>query len=220
MSNFCSECGSSLTKKSKFCSSCGASVISETPNSENIDIDYDLYGFLAVFPEDNYNSKNLTDQFEGAASNLLLEKVEAGDAESMLRLSLGLSLYEGYTGEAVKAAKSALNHAKKNKIKLDRYWFAYGRALQEDEQFDEAMDAYEKSINLGFGAAAVYMGQLSLSVNANLRNAIKYWKIGATKLNSKQCVSEMKRLEIDPGVYQAAVELEDGSYDVITIIDK
>lgn len=220
MSNFCSECGSSLTNKSKFCSSCGTAVMHEMSKGDNEEFDYDLYGFLAVFPEDNYTSKNLTDQFEGPSSNLLLEKVEAGDAESMLRLSLGLSLYDGYTGEAVKAAKSALNHAKKNKMKLDRYWFAYGRALQEDEQFDEAIDAYEKSFNLGFGAAAVYLGHLSLSVNANLRSAIKYWKIGANKLNSKQCVSEMKRLEIDPGVYQASVELEDGSYDFITVIDK
>jgi hypothetical protein len=179
-----------------------------------------MWSYQRIFPDNSMNLDQLSEFYEGDAGDELFEQIDNGHHESMLRMALILCMYEDEVFNAIELAEEATKGAQKEKINLGKFWFTYGVTLQWNEQFPEAMKAFGESLNAGFGAASLPLGQLTLINDANLKLAIAIWKSGVSEYGIHECEIELKKLEIDPGIYRAAVTLRDGTVDIITVLEK
>lgn len=151
--------------------------------------------------------------------DILLDLAEGGNAEALLMLSVIYCTQNGNYLTAHTVAKRALEEAKKNNSKLGRFLFGYGFALEQIEDFDSAVDAYEEALDLGFGAAAFNFGRIMMAQNLDLSSAIRVWKIGRDQYKDYVCKEMIEDLETSPGVYQATIPGPDGTSEMLIASD-
>ena len=217
---FCTECGKSLPGSPKFCSSCGAKILLEG-DSNLVAEEWSpfVHAYNAVFQENVTSIDQITD-YGTTHEQEILSAAHNNDSEALLRLTLIHCCFENNFAESPVTGELAMSAARASGKDLGRYWFAYGFALQQVERFDEAIDAFTESLECNFGEAALNLGQLTLSHNADLANAVKYWRLGRDNFKSFECDAALKEAETDDEVYSATVQLKDGSYDVIMYSDR
>ena len=217
---FCTECGKSLSGTPKFCSSCGAKILLEG-NSNSITKEWNpfVHAYNAVFQENVTSIDEITD-YGTTHEKEILSAAHVNDSEALLRLTLTYCCFENNFTESPATGELAMKAARASGKDLGRYWFAYGFALQQVERFDEAVDAFTESLECNFGEATLYLGRLTLFHNADLANAVKYWRLGRDKFKSLECDAALKEVETGDEVYSATVQLKDGSYDVIMYSDR
>jgi hypothetical protein len=200
-----------------------------------------VHAYETVFGERFSSLDELTDFNERHMAEIVAG-ANRREPESLLRATLGSCLYKKESFRAPEIGQVALEVAKEAGLDLGRYWYAYGFGLQTqaasdvavDERYwfaygfgfenfaraEETLQAFDRSLQLGFGEAAFHVGQIRLLANADLRNAIATWRTGRDQFGSSTCSDALKELETDPGSYSAVVRLADGTYDVIMIADR
>lgn len=190
-------------------------------SKKNIPYDnYLLWTYQQVFPDNTLDLEGISEYYEGDAGDELFDLEEAGDPEAGLRMAFLLCQYDDDAANAPAYADTALAAAKKQGLDLGRYWFTLGAVFQWNENFEAAKYSFEKSFECDFGPAALPYGELVLVEDANLKSAIKIWKSGFNDFGLKECALELKKREVDPGVYKAVINLKDGTTDVIIVTDK
>lgn len=224
---FCTNCGSQLSDGQKFCGSCGtklgsAPIAAATPdtshpNSGNHFSHY-AHAFNALFGTRFYKIDHVTEYGEEHGVELL-NKAATGDPESLLTISVIYSASGSQYLDAHPVAKNALDNAQKAGLDLGRYWFGYGYALEQADMFDDAIDAHETALDLGFGPAAFNFGRLMVNHNLDLSSAVRIWKIGRDKFNDYICKEMLTDSEVSPGVYQTTVPNGDGTSEVLIASD-
>jgi len=221
---FCTECGQSLEESQKFCGSCGSKVnkvVANLHEDRESDDDFDHYAhaFNSIFGTKLRSIDEISDHGRRFEEEIL-KKASSGDPESLLKVAIIYCTEEENFENAPDVAKDALGRAEKKDLDLGKFWFGYGFALEQVEMFDEAFDAHEKSLSLDFAEAAFNLGRIHLIQNLDLRSAIRIWKIGRDTFNSHVCTEMISDLEVEDGVYSAAVPQDDGTTEWITISDK
>lgn len=218
---YCTECGSKVTSSSKFCAGCGNRVGQSAPQKQEEGIWNPLFhAYTSVFPDNKMTFEQISDYYSGGAGNDLAARATSGDPEAILRLTLVNCFFELNYKDSPASGELALSRAKEAGHDLGRYWFAYGFALKENERFDDAFNAFEKSLEESFAEAALLLGQMSLHNWGNLKDAVKYWRLGRDTYRSFDCQEALREAETDPGVYSAKVQVADGSYQVIIYSDR
>lgn len=181
---------------------------------------YLLWTYQQVFPDNILDLEGISDYYEGEAGDELFDLVDSGDPESGMRLAFLLCQYDDDSIKAPAIADTALTSAKKSKLDLGRYWFTLGAAFHWNENFEAAKFSFEKSFECDFGPAALPLGELVLIEDANLKSAVRIWKSGVKDFGIKECEVELKKREVEPGVYKAVVKLKDGTSDIIVVMDR
>lgn len=224
---FCTECGGSLSSGQKFCGACGTKVSTSGLTNANSYEDNpnrgDNFSHYAHALNAIIGTKfNTIDQvLDYGQSHLpeLSQRMEAGDSEARLILAvIACADGDSYT-EAYKLAKKALDAAISSGLDAGRYWFGYGYALEQIESFDDALEAHEKAVQLGFGAAAFNLGRIIMNYNLDLVSAVRIWKVGRDKFNDYICKEMLEDSETSPGVYRAQVTNPDGSVEILMASD-
>ena len=217
---FCSECGSRLEPVAKFCPSCGTQ---RSPNIDKVEEQQEWNPFVHAYVSVFGGAFKTTDDLLLAFSRdeqAVMAAAEDGDPEALLRVSLIMFCYSEHFTNAVTVCKQALDAAMSAGIELARYLFVYGFILEETNHLDEAFDVLSQALKLGFGEAALNLGQLALARDEDLRSAFNYWRIGFDQYGSRECEAALKDVELEPGVYSVTLQQPDGSHNVITISDR
>lgn len=149
----------------------------------------------------------------------LLEKTGSGQPLALLTAAMIYCTEEDQYKSAFSVAKRALDKAEKLGLDLGPYWFGYGFALEQVEEFDEAIDAHETALSLGFGPAAFNFGRLQMAHNLDLSAAVRTWKLGRDKFSDYVCREMLNDLETSPGVYSATIPNSDGSSEILIASD-
>jgi tetratricopeptide (TPR) repeat protein len=149
----------------------------------------------------------------------LMERANSGEPLALLTKAMIYCTAEDQYKSAFSVAKRALDKAEKSGIDLGPYWFGYGFALEQVEEFDSAIDAHETALSLGFGAAAFNFGRLQMAHNLDLSAAVRTWKLGRDKYSDYVCREMLNNLETSPGVYSATIPNPDGSSEILMASD-
>jgi tetratricopeptide (TPR) repeat protein len=142
------------------------------------------------------------------------------DPEALAISSIIYCTDESAYKEAHNLAKRALDSAENKGFPLGPYYFAYGFALEQINEFDDALDNHGEALALGFGPAAFNVGRLLMTQNLDLGGAVRAWKQGRDQYKDYVCREMLSDLEISPGIYQATVPTEDGSSEILMVSDK
>ena len=149
----------------------------------------------------------------------LLKGAGLGEPQALLTSAVIYCTEDGQYKSAFTVAKRALDNAEKAGLDLGPYWFGYGFALEQVEEFDDAINAHETALSLGLGAAAFNFGRLQMAHNLNLTGAVRTWKIGRDKYRDYVCKEMLEDLETSPGVYSANIPNPDGSSEILIASD-
>lgn len=158
------------------------------------------------------------EDFERRLGSGLNERAQTGDAEALLEKAVARGLYQDDSGETLSMARAALGAAKGSGAELGRFNYALGLALEREEKWDEAATAYSEALNSGFGHSALNLGLLHME-DSQFGSAVRAWIRGRDEYADADCVAQLKQLETSPGVYEAEIELEDGSIDVVAFTE-
>lgn len=191
----------------------------DTSNPNRGDL-FSHYGhaFNALFGTQFFEVKQIA-QYSKEHGQELMKKAGAGDPEAMLTVAMIYCTEGDNYSKAHSLAKSALTKAESLGLSLGRFYFGYGFALEQIEDFDSAVDAHEEALDLGFGAAAFNFGRIMMVNNLDLGTAIRVWKIGRDHYKDYVCKEMIEDLETSPGVYQATVQGADGSAEILIASD-
>jgi tetratricopeptide (TPR) repeat protein len=159
-------------------------------------------------------------EFAGENIEELKRDARQEDPEALAISSVIYCTDESAYKEAHNLAKRALDSAEKKGFPLGPYYFAYGFALEQVNEFYDALDMHEEALALGFGAAAFNLGRLLMIHNLDLGGAVRTWKQGRDIHKDYVCREMLSDLEISPGIYQATVTTEDGSTEILMVSDK
>jgi tetratricopeptide (TPR) repeat protein len=149
----------------------------------------------------------------------LLKSTGLGDPQALLTVAIIYCTQEREYSSAFSVAKSALDKAKAAGFDLGPYWFGYGFALEQVEEFDQAIHAHETALELGFGAAAFNYGRLMMAHSLDLGSAVRVWKIGRDRYFDYVCKEMLDDLQTSPGVYTATIPNPDGSSEILMASD-
>jgi tetratricopeptide (TPR) repeat protein len=149
----------------------------------------------------------------------LLKNAGLGDPQALLTVATIYCTQEKEYSSAFSVAKSALDKAKAAGLDLGPYWFGYGFALEQVEEFDQAIHAHETALELDFGAAAFNYGRLVMAHSLDLTSAVRIWKIGRDQYSDYVCKEMLEDLETSPGVYRATIPNPDGSSEILMASD-
>ena len=149
----------------------------------------------------------------------LLKGAGLGDPQALLTVATIYCTQEKEFSSAFSVAKSALDKAKAAGFDLGPYWFGYGFALEQVEEFDQAIHAHETALELGFGIAAFNYGRLMMAHSLDLTSAVRIWKIGRDQYSDYVCKEMLDDLETSPGVYSATIPNPDGSSEILMTSD-
>jgi tetratricopeptide (TPR) repeat protein len=149
----------------------------------------------------------------------LLKSAGLGDPQALLTVATIYCTQEKEYSSAFSVAKSALDKAKAAGLDLGPYWFGYGFALEQVEEFDQAIHAHETALELDFGAAAFNYGRLMMAHSLDLGSAIRIWKIGRDRYLDYVCKEMLDDLQTSPGVYTATIPNPDGSSEILMASD-
>jgi tetratricopeptide (TPR) repeat protein len=149
----------------------------------------------------------------------LLKSAGLGDPQALLTVATIYCTQAKEYSSAFSVAKSALDKAKAAGFDLGPYWFGYGFALEQVEEFDQAIHAHETALELGFGAAAFNYGRLMMAHSLDLGSAVRIWKIGRDQYCEYVCKEMLDDLQTSPGVYTATIPNPDGSSEILMASD-
>jgi tetratricopeptide (TPR) repeat protein len=149
----------------------------------------------------------------------LLKNAGLGDPQAQLTVAMIHCTQQGEYSSAFSVAKGALDRAKAAGLDLGSYWFGYGFALEQIEEFDQAIDAHETALELGFGAAAFNYGRIMMAHSLDLTSAVRIWKIGRDQYGDYVCKEMLDDLQTSPGVYTATIPNPDGSSEILIASD-
>ena len=215
---FCSQCGAKQTANAKFCSSCGFKLEGVDSFEAIENFDHRAYAYNVVFGT-NFQSTEDLSNYAIANQEQINKNANAKDPEALLKLALLLTTFEDNFRNAPEVAKSAIELAKKGRTPLDKYFFALGVTQREIRDIAACANSFEKSLELNYAPAALFLGLLGIEFQNNLRSAVYYFKLGIERFNDPWCSHNLKSLESEPGVYTCAFPLEDGSLDIVSISD-
>lgn len=222
---FCTNCGGSLGNSQNFCGSCGSKVgapVAQTSSSSNSVDGFSHYAhaFNSIFLTKFESVGDIQSFFQGQKGEELLDKANSGNPYATLMVAMIYCTEENNYGKAYQVAELAMTRAKESKQDLGQYWFGYGFALEQVERFEDALEAHENALELGFGEAAFNLGRVLLTQNADLPNAIKSWKVGRDKFGSRTCAEMLEDLETESGVYSASIQMPDGRTEILYYSDR
>lgn len=222
---FCTNCGNSITTTQKFCGSCGTKLTQvDSPStvqaSEPKPFSHYAYIFNSLF-KTNFSSLNEVTNFAKNNSEEILRKANEHDPESLLMWSIVKCTEEENYLEGHKIAKLSLDVAEKMGLNLSKFLFGYGFALSEAQLFEEAADALEKSLEIGYGGdAAAYLGRVMLTGFEDLGNAVKFWKIGRDKYGNSVCKDFLDEAAAGDGSYRWSFDRDDGTVEFVMYSDQ
>jgi len=216
---FCNQCGTKQKTQAKFCSTCGVRLGEEDSFNALESFDHRAYAFNVVFGETFQGTEELSD-YAIENQEQINKLAVSNNPEALLKLALLLTTFEDNFRNAPEVAKSAIESAKKGRVSLDRYYFVLGVTQREVRDIDACAKSFEKSLELDFAPAALFLGLLGIEFQKNLRSAVYYFQLGVEKYNEDWCKLNLKSLETEPGVFTCAFPLEDGSLDIVSISDK
>lgn len=220
---FCTECGQSVSESQKFCGSCGNKIIQsssqEDTHSADNEFSHYAHAYNSAFGTKFGSVGDITKYAEKFADEIM-KSANEGDPDALLKVAIIYCTDGARFEDAHKVAKRALEIATKQNLDLGRYFFGYGFALEQIENFDEATDAYEESVALNFSEAYFNLGRMNLINQLDLFNAIRIWKIGRDKFNNETCAEMIQDLQVGDGIYSASVPRSDGSVEILTVSDK
>lgn len=136
------------------------------------------------------------------------------DPNLLLEYALANCLYDDSSGARLDIAKRAESLAKELNLPLGRFKYGLGQVMETEHLWEEALSSYAESLRLGFGHAALNLGLLYFDEN-EFSNALRAWIRGRDEFGDSDCVAQLKQVETSPGVYEAEIELDDGSVDIV-----
>lgn len=167
-----------------------------------------------LFGRSYENDEAFYEDFERRLDASFIQAKSSEDPDQLLEYALANCLFDDSSGARVELAQKAVEIAQNSNLPLGRFKYGLAQVSETEQLWEEAIAGYSESLSLGFGHAALNLGLLYFDENA-FSNAIRTWIRGRDEFGDSDCAAQLKQVETSPGVYEAEIELEDGSVDIV-----
>lgn len=172
-----------------------------------------------LFGRSYANDDEFYEDFEKRLDGSFSQVSSCDEPNTLLEYALANCLYEDSSGARVEMAQRALELAQKANLPLGRFVYGLGQVLETEQEWDDAIASYSESLGLGFGHAAFNLGLLYFDEN-EFSNAVRTWLRGRNEFGDSDCAAQLEQVETSPGVYEAEIELEDGSLEIVVYTEE